>query len=145
VKEEKRELIRVVTGPIDIAGILAAVSDPGAGGTAVFVGTTRNFSEEGGTKYPVTRLVYEAYEPMALKIMHDIATAARSRWELTGVAAVHRVGRVEIGEASVVIAVSAAHRAGAFEACRFIIDEVKREAPIWKKEILPESERWVGP
>jgi molybdopterin synthase catalytic subunit len=138
------EMIRVVDRPMDVAGILASVADPGAGGTALFVGTTRNFSEGGGTTYPVTRIIYEAYEPMALKVMKDIAAAARSRWDLTGVAAVHRVGRVEIGEASVVIAVSAAHRAEAFEACRFIIDEVKREAPIWKKEVLPESERWVG-
>ncbi len=138
------QMVKIVNGPVDVAELLSVVSDPRAGGTALFVGTTRNFSVDGEREYPVSQLVYEAYDPMALKVMNDIAGAARTRWDLIGVAAVHRTGRVEIGEASVAIAVSAAHRAGAFEACRFIIDAVKRDAPIWKKEILPGSERWVG-
>jgi len=138
------DLVKIVNLPIDMGEILASVAHDRAGGTAIFVGTTRSFSQDGATERPVSHLVYEAYEPMALKVMNDLAASARSRWDLIGLSAVHRVGRVDVGEASVVIAVSAAHRAGAFEACRFLIDEVKKEAPIWKKEVLGESEKWVG-
>jgi molybdopterin synthase catalytic subunit len=137
-------MVKIVGGRIDVGDILASVSGDGTGGTVLFVGTTRNFSREGDREYPVSYLIYEAYGPMALKVMEEIAAAARARWDLTGLSAVHRVGRVDIGEASVVIAASAAHRAAAFDACRFVIDAVKKDAPIWKKEILPGSERWVG-
>jgi molybdopterin synthase catalytic subunit len=135
------DLIRIVEHPIDIPEILASVADDGAGGTVVFTGTTRNRSEAG----PVEFLEYEAYVPMAVEVMKRIAATARSRWELSGLSAVHRIGRVPAGEASIVIAVSAAHRAGAFEACRFVIDEVKKDVPIWKKEIDGGAQRWVGP
>lgn len=140
-------IIKFVHGPVDIGEIMDSVSDDRAGGTAFFIGTTRNFSDEGGTERGVAHLFYEAYEPMALKLMNDLSASARNRWELIGVSVVHRLGRVDIGEASVVTAVSAAHRAGALEACRFLIDGVKKEVPIWKKEIFTGEggvERWVG-
>lgn len=138
--EATREIIKIVRHKIDLDEILASVADGGAGGTAVFIGTTRNLSDEG----PVEYLEYEAYEPMALKIMREIAGSARSRWPLTGLSVVHRIGRVDVGEASIVIAVSAAHRAGAFDACRFVLDSVKKDAPIWKKEVLGGKHTWVG-
>ncbi len=134
-------VVDIVEGRIDSAKLIAAVSDPAAGGTAVFIGTTRTPSEGREVRY----LEYEAYRPMALKQMTVIAETARSRWSLAGVCAVHRIGRVEIGEASVVIAVSAVHRGAAFEACRFIIDTLKKEVPIWKKEVFAEGHAWAGP
>ena len=135
-----RDIVDIVEGRIDTEGLIDAVSNPSAGGTAVFIGTTRTPS--GGMD--VAYLEYESYRPMALKQMKTIVETARSRWELAGVCAVHRVGRVDIGEASVVIAVSAVHRAGAFEACRFIIDEVKKDVPIWKKEVFTDGTHGWG-
>ncbi|HLF13995.1 MAG TPA: molybdenum cofactor biosynthesis protein MoaE [Bacteroidota bacterium] len=134
-------LVDIVDGRIDTEKLVAGISDPSAGGTAVFIGTTRTPSGNREVEY----LEYEAYRPMALKQMAAIAETARSRWPLVGVCAVHRVGRVGIGETSVVIAVSAVHRAAAFEACRFIIDAVKKDAPIWKKEVFADGHAWVGP
>jgi len=135
------DMIRIVKGAIDTAEILAAVADDTAGGTAVFIGTSRNYSQEG----PVEYLDYEAYEPMALKVFGEIAAAARSRWEIVRLSMVHRVGRVDAGEASVVVAVATAHRAEAFEACRFLIDTLKKDAPIWKREVPGGMRRGPGP
>jgi len=135
-----RDPVKIVVGPIDTGEILASVADDAAGGTVLFVGTTRNHSGDEAVEY----LEYEAYEPMAIRVLGEIAAAARSRWDLVRVSVIHRVGRVDVGEASVAVAVSAAHRAGAFEACRFVIDAVKKDAPIWKKEVFAGKERWVG-
>ncbi len=126
---------------LDPAGVLARVADPSAGGTALFVGTTRTPSHDRAVEY----LEYEAYRPMALKQMAAIVEAARSRWPLVRVCAVHRIGRVDVGEASVVIAVSAVHRAAAFDACRYLIDAIKKDVPIWKKEVFAGGQEWVGP
>ncbi|HLB00159.1 MAG TPA: molybdenum cofactor biosynthesis protein MoaE [Bacteroidota bacterium] len=135
-----QDIVKIVREKINPDEILASVADDRAGGTAVFIGTTRNHSQGA----PVEYVEYEAYEPMAIGIMTDIARTARFRWELFGLSAVHRVGRVDVGEAGVVIAVSAAHRAGAFEACRYLIDAVKKDAPIWKKEVYAGKQTWVG-
>ncbi len=133
--------VDIVDAAIDAGEILARVADPSAGGTALFVGTTRTPSHDRAVEH----LEYEAYRPMALKQMAAIVEAARSRWPLVGICAVHRVGRVEVGEASVVIAVSAVHRAAAFDACRYVIDAVKKDVPIWKKEVFADGHEWVGP
>ena len=135
-----KPLIKIVDGPIDIGGIVAAVTDPAAGGIDLFIGTTRNHHQ--GRR--VLRLEYEAYVPMALAEMENIAVEAVRRWGLLRAGAVHRNGPVGIGEASVAIACSAAHRAEAFEACRFVIDALKRDVPIWKKEYYADGEAWVG-
>ncbi|HEX9615443.1 MAG TPA: molybdenum cofactor biosynthesis protein MoaE, partial [Bacteroidota bacterium] len=103
---------------IDPAAILAEVTTPESGGIDMFIGTTRNHSS-GRT---VTRLEYEAYEPMALKVMEQLELEAKRAWPLHKVALVHRLGEVPVLEASVLIAVSSAHRKEAFEACRFLID-----------------------
>jgi molybdopterin synthase catalytic subunit len=132
--------ITIGRAPIDIAAVERAVADPGAGGTVTFVGTTRNENAGRG----VIRLEYEAYEPMALSEMRKLADEAGQRWKITRIAIGHRIGIVEIGEASVMIAVSAPHRAEAFAACRFAIDRLKQIVPIWKKEYFEGGEVWVG-
>ena len=119
---------------------LGAVADPAAGGTAVFVGTVRADSPVG----PLERLEYSAYEEMAVEILGDIADEAATKWPLRGVALLHGLGHLPVGEPTVVVACSAPHRAEAFEACRYAIDEVKRRVPIWKKEVGVAGERWIG-
>ncbi len=120
----------ITNQPLDIQKIIDSVITPESGGIDVFIGTTRNHSKN----RPVLFLEYEAYEPMALKKMEHLEQEAQTKWSLHRVAIVHRIGRVNIGEASVVIAVSSAHRTEAFEACRFLIDTLKQIVPIWKRE-----------
>lgn len=132
---------RVTTERLDTDALLAAVGDPSAGGTALFVGTTRN-ENEGRV---VERLEYEAYEAMALDEMRRIGEEIARRWRVVAVSMVHRLGVVPIGEASVAVAVSAAHREEAFAACRYGIDTLKLTVPIWKKEYFEGGEHWVGP
>ncbi|HUA33807.1 MAG TPA: molybdenum cofactor biosynthesis protein MoaE [Candidatus Binataceae bacterium] len=126
--------------PIDVAALEREVADPGAGAIVSFTGTTR----DGNAGRKVLRLEYEAYEPMALSEMGKLAREAGERWRIVRIAIAHRVGVVEIGETSVAIAVSAAHRAEAFEACRFAIDRLKEIVPIWKKEHFEGGEVWIG-
>ena len=134
-------LYRLTTDPLSEAAVTAAVAHPEAGGVVAFSGVVRN--ETGGRR--VKFLEYEAHAPMAEAKMHEIGDLVRARWPgVKAVAIVHRVGRLEIGEASVVIAVSAAHRAEAFEACRFAIDRLKETVPVWKKEHFEDGEVWVG-
>ena len=133
-------MISIVAKPIDILSVLLSVQDPSAGGIDLFVGTTRDHA--GGRR--VLSLEYEVYEPMALKVISAIAEDAKTRWGICKISVVHRTGKVAIGEASIVIGVSAAHRHEAFEACRFVIDTIKRSAPIWKKEYYADGECWVG-
>ncbi|MBI5215049.1 MAG: molybdenum cofactor biosynthesis protein MoaE [Ignavibacteriae bacterium] len=132
-------MINIVQHSINIQEVIASVSDAGAGGIDVFIGTTRDNAK--GKR--VLWLEYEAYEPMALKTMQQIVDEANGQWKLKKVSAVHRIGRVDIGEASVVIAVSSAHRKEAFEACRFLIDRLKQIVPIWKKEFFEDGSVWV--
>jgi molybdopterin synthase catalytic subunit len=126
---------------IDPNALLAAVANPAAGGTTLFVGTTRD-ENEGRV---VERLEYEAYEAMAVSEMRRIGDDIARRWRVVAVAMVHRVGVVPVGEASVAVAVSAAHREEAFAACRYGIDTLKATVPIWKKEYYRGGEHWVGP
>jgi molybdopterin synthase catalytic subunit len=121
---------------IDVESLVGPVMTPESGAVDVFVGITRNHSK--GRR--VTLLEYEAYEPMALKMMEHISRQASARWNIHRIAIAHRLGKVPVGEASVVIAVSSAHRAEAFEACRFLIDELKRVVPIWKREYFEDGD-----
>jgi MoaE-MoaD fusion protein len=125
---------------IDVAALERAVADPAAGATVTFAGTTRI----GNAGRRVLRLEYEAYEAMALRELRKLAHEAGERFKIVRIAIHHRVGVVEIGETSVAIAVSAAHRAEAFEACRFAIDRLKEIVPIWKKEYFEGGEVWIG-
>jgi MoaE-MoaD fusion protein len=133
--------VRVVVGLRDRPSVeeaMAAVAHPDAGGTVTFVGTVR---ADGGR---VDRLEYSAYREMAERTLRRVAEEAAAHWPLRGVAILHAVGDLPVGQSTVVVACSAPHRTEAFEACRFAIDEVKRRATIWKKEVGPAGERWVG-
>lgn len=132
--------IAIVRDRIEVAALEREVGHPGAGATVTFAGTTRR--DNAGRK--VTRLEYEAYEPMALLEMHKLAREAGQRWPIVRIAIRHRIGAVDIGETSVAIAVSAAHRGAAFDACRFAIDRLKETVPIWKKEFFEGGEIWIG-
>jgi len=133
-------MYRLSDKSLDINEIVALVGDPAAGAIATFIGTTRNHNE--GRR--IHSLEYEAYRGMAEKEMRIIGEEAAEQWDVTRVAVVHRTGSVPIGEASVVIAVSTVHRNDAFMACRYIIDELKKRVPIWKKEIYEGGEVWIG-
>ncbi len=132
--------ITIVREPLEVSALEQSVAEPAAGGTVTFVGTTRN--QNAGRH--VIALEYEAYEPMALSELRKLAREAGERWQIKKIAIAHRIGPVPIGEPSVAIAVSAAHRSEAFEACRFAIDRLKQVAPIWKKEYFEGGEVWVG-
>ncbi len=134
-------MFEVVEDPPDLARLIAAVSRADAGAIATFLGTTRDHNM--GRR--VTRLEYEAYPEMAIREMRRIGEQAVERFGASAVAIVHRIGVVEIGEASVAIAASATHRDAAFAACRFAIDRLKEIVPIWKKEHYVGGEVWIGP
>jgi molybdopterin synthase catalytic subunit/molybdopterin converting factor small subunit len=126
--------------PLSLERVVDEVRDERAGAIATFTGTTRIHSRG----RDVEHLDYEAYEGMAEQVMAEIAGALETRYELCGVAIHHRVGRVGIGDTSVVIAVSAPHRADALAACKDAIDELKQRVPLWKKEVYAGGEEWIG-
>ena len=131
----------VVERPLSPDEIAAQVDDPGAGGVVIFSGVVRDQTDG----RPVKFLEYEAHAAMAESKLREIGAAIRGRWPgVKRVAMLHRIGRLEIGESAVLIAVSAAHRGDAFEACRYAIDTLKRTVPVWKKEHFEDGEVWVG-
>lgn len=134
-------MVYLTSAPIDVAALVFAVQAPERGGIATFVGLVRN--HHGGRA--VQRLDYSAYGPMAEAECGRIVAEAQTRWPV-GVALQHRVGALEIGDAAVAIAVGSAHRDDAFEACRYVIEEVKRRVPIWKRESYADGTvAWVDP
>jgi molybdopterin synthase catalytic subunit len=133
------EHARLVDKPIKTASILAAIKHPEDGAVAVFDGIVRNHSRGRRTLY----LDYSAYEPMALRQMEDLARQALASYAIRDVRLVHRLGRLQIGETSVYIAVVSAHRAPAFDACRWLIDTLKKTVPIWKKEHFEDGAVWA--
>jgi molybdopterin synthase catalytic subunit len=133
--------LEVTTEPLSERAMAEAVEDPRAGAIVLFSGVVRD--QTGGRR--VKFLEYEAHAPMASAKLREIAGEIRSRWpDVTRVALVHRIGRLEIGESSVMIAVSSPHRRHAFEACHFAIDTLKETVPVWKKEYFEDGEVWVG-
>jgi molybdopterin synthase catalytic subunit len=134
------DLIDVSETVIEAGALAAHVAHPAAGATALFLGTVRDHSPG---RAGVTRLEYEAYREVVEEKIAAIVAEARDRWPVLGAAAVHRTGSLEVGEASVGVAVSSSHRADAFAAARYLIDELKRRAPIWKKEHWPGGAEWV--
>jgi molybdopterin synthase catalytic subunit len=133
-------LIRVTDEPLAVEEAVAFVSDPGAGGTCVFLGTVRDSSDAGD----VTGLTYEAWNDLATRRLDELATELFERWPLRKVALLHRTGELGVGEVSVVVACSAPHRAEAFDACRRGIEQLKRDVPIWKKEhLVSGASDWV--
>jgi MoaE-MoaD fusion protein len=131
---------RLTAEPLSVDAVVDEVRSDAAGAIATFIGTTR-VQSRGRT---VLHLDYEAYEEMAEQVMAEIATELKSRYDLCGIAIHHRTGRVEIGEASVVIAVSAPHRQDALAACKDAIDTLKEQVPLWKKEFYEGGEEWIG-
>ena len=132
-------VFQLVREPIDPGALIGHVRAPEDGAIVTFDGFVRNQSENRRTLY----LDYEAYEPMALAKMREIAGQLHQKYRIHRVAIVHRLGRLEIGDTSVFIAVSAPHRAAAFDACRFAIDTLKRTVPIWKKEYFEDGAVWA--
>lgn len=133
-------VIELTDRPIPVDRLLRDVADPEAGAVVVFLGVVRDNARGRRVKF----LTYEAYEGMARRECERIAATVQARWPVTRVVIVHRTGRLEIGETSVAIAVSAPHRAEAFEAGRYAIDTLKQTVPIWKKEVWEGGEAWVG-
>jgi molybdopterin synthase catalytic subunit len=135
-------MIELVTTPIDTEAVLARVASPEAGAVVLFLGTTRSVT--GGRE--TESLDYECYAEMARAKLAELESQARERWPLIGCAIVHRLGHLEIGEASVAVAVSTAHRRAAFEAGQWLIDTLKQVVPIWKKENWADGDsQWVHP
>ncbi len=139
VEGEPDDSIRLQREPIDLAALVAAVKEGEAGGVVVFDGIVRNNTRGRRTLY----LDYEAYEVMALSQMQGLARDAQQRFGVRRVALVHRLGRLQVGETSVLIVVASGHRAQAFEACRWIIDTLKKTVPIWKKEWFEDGAVWA--
>jgi MoaE-MoaD fusion protein len=133
------DIAEITDSPIDARALVARLQRGEDGAVVTFEGVTRNNSKARRTLY----LEYEAYRPMALEQMKGILSEARERWPINRAGAIHRLGRLEIGEASVVIVVTSAHRAAAFDACRYVIDRLKKTVPIWKKEHFEDGETWV--
>src|SRR4029453_16829210 len=133
-------MFRVTRESIELQELVRFVTDSEAGAIATFIGTTRNNNE--GRK--VIALDYEGYPEMAEKELARIGQQASQRWQICRMAIIHRLGPVQITQASVIIAVSSAHRDAAFAACRFAIEEIKKTVPIWKKEVFEGGEVWIG-
>jgi molybdopterin synthase catalytic subunit len=141
-------LVELTRDTIDTSRLLESISHPDAGGEVLFVGTTRRktFDKSNAVETYTEFLVYEAYESMALRQLERLVERADQLWPLKRVAVVHRLGKVLPGEASIAIAVSAPHRAEAFEAARWLIDNIKQDVPIWKQENYSNATQlWVHP
>jgi molybdopterin synthase catalytic subunit len=133
------DFFELTTEPLDISSIARRVLPPECGATVTLDGYVRQYTKGRETLH----LFYEAYEPMALKEMEKLIAQARKEFEISNVGIVHRLGKLEIGETSVVISVAAPHRKAAFAACEWLIRELKRTVPIWKKEVYADEEVWV--
>lgn len=133
------DFFEFTTEPIDITSVARRIVPAECGATVTLDGYVRQYTKGRETLY----LIYEAYDEMALKEMQKLVDQARQQFEIAAVGIVHRTGRLEIGETSVVISVAAPHRRAAFEACEWLICELKRTVPIWKKEVYADGEQWI--
>lgn len=130
----------IAVAAIDATALRQRLEDAGAGAVVTFEGTVRNHS----AGRPVLRLAYEAFSPLAVKEGERILAEARERFAIARIACTHRTGTLAIGEVAVWVGVAAAHRGAAFDACRYVIDELKRRVPIWKKEFYADGESgWI--
>jgi molybdopterin synthase catalytic subunit len=136
-------VVGISAEPLDVAAAVKFVSDPDCGGLALFIGTVRAEGAERSDS-SVVRLEYEAHPELAEEKLAEIARAATSRWDVRHVLMVHRVGACSVGDPTVIVAASAPHRADALDACRSIIDSIKAEVPIWKREVYEDGSAWVG-
>ena len=134
-----KPIIQLTREPLDRNALVAAVTHASVGGIVIFEGVVR----DNARGKQVSHLEYDVYPEMAMQQIREIIVEAEKRWAVDSVAVAHRIGRLEIGEASVIIVVATPHRAEAFEACRYIIDTLKTTVPIWKKEVAVNGEEWV--
>ena len=139
VRDPDLDFFELTTDPIDVGAVARRVILPQCGATVTLDGYAREWTKGRRTLY----LVYEAYAPMAISELKRLGPQAREKFDIAHIGIVHRTGRLEIGETSVVISVSAPHRRAAFEACEWAIRELKRTVPIWKKEVFEDGEVWV--
>jgi molybdopterin synthase catalytic subunit len=135
-------MIELTTNPIDVSKTIEAAKHPSAGGLNIFIGTVRDFNAKYDKR--VLHLDFEAYEPMAVEEIQKIMTVAIEQWDIKGWAISHSLATLMPGEIAVIIAVSTTHRKASFEACQFIIDQLKEKVPIWKKEVFEDGEEWVS-
>ena len=133
------DFFELTTDPIDITSVARRIVPPECGATVTLDGYVRQFTKGRETLY----LEYEAYEPMAIREMKKLVEISKGKFEISNVGIVHRLGKLEIGETSVVISVAAPHRKAAFAACEWLIRELKRTVPIWKKEVYADGDEWV--
>jgi molybdopterin synthase catalytic subunit len=133
------DIFEITREPIDISGLRARLLEGDSGAVVIFDGVARNNTKGRRTLY----LEYEGYEPMALRTMNQIGREVQERWPINRIGIIHRLGRIEITESSVVIVVTSAHRRVAFEACQYAIDRLKKIVPIWKKEYFEDGAVWV--
>jgi len=140
-----QDFFELTTQPIDITSVARRVVPPECGATVTLDGYARKYTKkkETGEVRETEYLEYEAYEPMALKEMEKLIEQAKAEFEISNVGIVHRLGKLDIGETSVVISVAAPHRRAAFAACEWLIKELKHTVPIWKKEVYSDGEHWV--
>ncbi|HLI33843.1 MAG TPA: molybdenum cofactor biosynthesis protein MoaE [Terriglobia bacterium] len=136
---EEKEFFQITRSVIPTAALASRLKGPHDGAVVVFEGIVRNHSQGRKTLY----LEYEAYEPMAIRMMEEIGREAKQKFAVDHIGMIHRIGRIEIGETSVAIIVTSAHRRAAFEACHYAIDELKRRVPIWKKEYFEDGSAWA--
>lgn len=132
-------VFRLIREPIDVRRVAESIQKPEDGAVVVFEGAVRNHSQAKAVRF----LEYDAYESMALKKLEEIGSRAKDKYDIRAIAIVHRLGHMDIGELSIVIAVASAHRGPAFDACRFAIDTIKEIVPIWKKEFYEDGEVWI--
>ncbi len=139
------DFFELTSNPIDIARVSRRVVPSECGATVTLDGYARKYTKDkaSGEIRETEYLEYEAYEAMALKEMQKLIDAAKQQFEIANVGIVHRIGRLDIGETSVVISVAAPHRKPAFAACEWLIRELKRTVPIWKKEVYSDGEKWI--
>ena len=135
-----KKMILITHNPLDAEDVTAQVMKNSNGAVVTFLGTTRDRTRS----RRVLHLEYEAYRPMADAKLQEVSDDIRTRWDIEDVAIIHRLGRLEIGETSLVVAVASPHRAEAFAACQHAVDRVKQMVPIWKKEFFEGGEVWVG-
>ena len=136
----RKRWVQLSRKPIDIAEAYQFLQTPAAGGLALFIGTTRQWTAGRET----LSLTYEGYEPMALKEMHRLLDTAVNRWPIHRACLLHRLGKVPLAEASVLVGVATSHRPEAFKACRYLIDQLKVQVPIWKQEHLADGQKiWM--
>jgi molybdopterin synthase catalytic subunit len=132
-------LISITDNHLSLQEIMYHLEDNSAGAISIFIGSVRNQGRSGN----VSEIHYEAYNKMAEEKMNDIENEAHTKWSIKKLIAIHRIGNIRVGETSIIIGVSSEHRKDAFEACKYVIDNVKTRVPIWKKEISDENQKWV--